>query len=493
MVKTNHSAAIVKCVDGILGDSLKDVDRADESEDSESESELLCELQDIVGFGLNKDGECPEGPNASEMQNKSETLLKTTEVNTIEILKQRIEMYTLAEANAKADGEHAKVRRFNRGLKTLNELLRHSISGKLINPDDIPPPVNAKPSISENSSTSNVNYSNKVPSPPATMASTIVEKPTEKNDSLAKNPIIQQMLSRQQEYKIAALTSKRNGDNAMALEYVRVFKRFDAVIKMCEDGQDVDLSDMPPPPEHFKEFIESMQQENKLSNTSAEITPNSTSVTAESGSESINFNSTDILEALQERLSKYKSVEEAAKIDGNTSKARRFGRIVKQYEIAINDYKAGRTVAYAELPVPPGFAPLPAETINVSNSLTEVKQKAVPSTPTLPSKKLSTSPEQDLAKQALANSQKTNLAENQIKILLDRQKEFKMYAIEAKKAGEMNQAKEYLKMYKGFDALLVAARSGLPVDLSSVSTFTSKKLISQLQTNNLFNVFYFLQ
>nr|5VO5_A Chain A, Coiled-coil and C2 domain-containing protein 1-like,GH13992p [Drosophila melanogaster] len=65
--------------------------------------------------------------------------------------------------------------------------------------------------------------------------------------------------------------------------------------------------------------------------------------------------STNMLEALQQRLEKYQSVEAAAKAENNSGKARRFGRIVKQYEDAIKLYKAGKPVPYDELPVPPGF------------------------------------------------------------------------------------------------------------------------------------------
>lgn len=39
--------------------------------------------------------------------------------------------------------------------------------------------------------------------------------------------------------------------------------------------------------------------------------------------------------------------------------ARRFGRIVKQYEDAIKRCKAGKPVPFDELPTPPGFGPIP--------------------------------------------------------------------------------------------------------------------------------------
>ena len=61
------------------------------------------------------------------------------------------------------------------------------------------------------------------------------------------------------------------------------------------------------------------------------------------------------LEALQQRLQKYKSEQADATEAGNASKAKRHGRIVKQYEAAIKDFKKGKPLEYDELPTPPGM------------------------------------------------------------------------------------------------------------------------------------------
>jgi len=62
--------------------------------------------------------------------------------------------------------------------------------------------------------------------------------------------------------------------------------------------------------------------------------------------------------ALKERLEVYRRTKVAAEDEGNTSKARRYGRICKQFEDAIKLYTHGKTVPLEELPVPPGFPPL---------------------------------------------------------------------------------------------------------------------------------------
>ena len=61
--------------------------------------------------------------------------------------------------------------------------------------------------------------------------------------------------------------------------------------------------------------------------------------------------------------------------------------------------------------------------------------------------------------------------EKQLSFLISRQKEFKEAAIQAKRKGEVNQAKEYLRLAKGFDPLIEASNSGLPVDMETVSTY----------------------
>lgn len=51
---------------------------------------------------------------------------------------------------------------------------------------------------------------------------------------------------------------------------------------------------------------------------------------------------------------------------------------------------------------------------------------------------------------------------------MERQKEFRAAAVEAKRAGELETAKEYLKIYKGLENLLNVAQGGLPVDLNTL-------------------------
>ncbi|KAL9925930.1 lethal (2) giant discs 1 isoform 2-T2 [Glossina fuscipes fuscipes] len=491
-------------LDKMVAESLKDIGSDDDEadDDAENDPDLLGELQTITGVSttVSEDIEI-----MGELENKTddqmeasetpEIFIATTTTNIVETLKQRIEMYKKAEANAKEMGEASKVRRFGRGLKTLNDLLKQACSGKVINPDDIPPEVSLKPSAEvttdqkpntpEGQDRSSAEPGNgsipirKAPPPPSPPH----VDPEAQNESSneapnAANPVIQKMRSLQQEYKAAALQSKRAGDTAMALQFLKVVKQFDVVIKMCEDGQEVDLSDMPPPPDQFKEFLEKMQANSEEPAPADQVVPPADSA------KQITENT--MLEALEQRLDKYKSVQESAKAEGNASKARRFGRIVNQYEDAIKAYKAGRSVPYDELPVPPGFGPLPLEnSTQKSPSSSDSSTSSTACTTTTPtSPQAQTTPvvapkppprNEDLTTRTSGNQQKNNLAEQQMKILLARQKEFKLAALDAKKAGEIDQAKEYLKIYKGFDALLNAASSGLPVDLNTLPVPPSQR------------------
>lgn len=64
-------------------------------------------------------------------------------------------------------------------------------------------------------------------------------------------------------------------------------------------------------------------------------------------------------EALQQRLEVYQKQVDAAKAEGNASKARRMGRVVKQFEDALKLHRAGKPVPVDELPTPPGYGPIP--------------------------------------------------------------------------------------------------------------------------------------
>lgn len=116
-------------------------------------------------------------------------------------------------------------------------------------------------------------------------------------------------------------------------------------------------------------------------------------------------------------------------------------------------------LGYPPIPVPgnePNTAPTPST--NDASSSNSSPEKTTPPRPALK--------KQD--SRASGNHSNTSVMNKTIEILLERQKEFKEAALEAKKSGEIEQAKEYLKSFKGIENLLDVARGGLPIDLTTV-------------------------
>ena len=72
------------------------------------------------------------------------------------------------------------------------------------------------------------------------------------------------------------------------------------------------------------------------------------------------------------------------------------------------------------------------------------------------------------ARPSVAKQKSMTLQEKQLLLLQKRQSMFKSAALEAKRAGQIEQAKEYLRSAKGFDKLIEAAKGGLPVDIATL-------------------------
>lgn len=322
-------------LDRMVAESLKDVDD-DDSDIDENDPDLLNELSEIV----EPDDEqmlVDKPPPDEEVP----TFTPTSTVNQVDLIKVRIEMYKTAESNAKAANDSSKARRFNRGLKTLEGLLKQAKAGKTIPADDIPPEVTtkvaAKPLVPDDTPAEPPAALPTVPTrvapaPPPPSNPVIESKPVLKVDEEA----IEKLLARQREYKVAALQAKKSGNNEAALNFVKISKMFDAVIKAAQEGQPVDLSDMPPSPQasiSTEPIPEQTKQESESQNKCEDPTIQE-NVVAEP--ETLITAST-ILEALVQRLEKYKAVEQAAKDEDNSSKARRLIDAIK-YSNTENNY-----------------------------------------------------------------------------------------------------------------------------------------------------------
>ncbi|XP_055885542.1 coiled-coil and C2 domain-containing protein 1-like isoform X1 [Biomphalaria glabrata] len=427
------------------------------------------------------------------------------------LLEERVNMYKQAIAAAKTAGDSAKQRRLDRGLKTLTDQLRQAKAGKPVNEEEIPPPVAMGTSVAleqPTTSAESVPKSNSSDLKPAISNSSISSVSSQ---SAINSDTKQILLSRRDEYRKAAFKAKQDGDMSKASSLVKVAKQFDSVIQAFEEGKPVDLSKMPPSPSDSASTVIQTSSKPQSVTPVQRISVQAAGEDAEpeipvisSEQEKALFHAPDapksVMEALTQRLEKYKSSEAAAKTEGDSGKARRMGRIVKQYEDAIKLYRAGKPVDFDELPTPPGYGPIPQDKSPVSATAARpapaamappvaqkplappVAQKpAVSSAPQLAPKSgnpqgpsasqtpaPSTSAPPSIQRQNTTRKSLHSRGEQQLAFLQDRMAEFKQAAMNAKKNHDIELAKKYIRMMKGIEPMIEACESGLPVDLSQV-------------------------
>ncbi|XP_022690568.1 coiled-coil and C2 domain-containing protein 1-like isoform X2 [Varroa jacobsoni] len=285
------------------------------------------------------------------------------------------------------------------------------------------------------------------------------------------------LTTRRNQYRQAALMAKQKGDKELAIKYLRTVKQFDVVLQALLEGKPIELSKMPPPPPGMicpATPISSIP----LQSTAQEEIPDFIDMNSKTDPAMYNAppQAQTVLGALEQRLAKYQEAEAQAKDKGDSSRARRLGRIVKDYETTIKAHKAGKKVNFEDLPVPPGFGPIPSETatgqkvsasVNKSqSSLTSPYSSAQTYTLPMPSASMSAAPSPP--KQCVKRQMSTTI-EKQKQFLLERQRLFKEAAKGALKNGaSKEQAMEYVRMMKGIEPMLQATELGLPVDLSSI-------------------------
>lgn len=513
-------------LDAMVAESLKDIPSDEDVSGDDDDPELLHELGTLAEDDTVVEAEKPPSTPVSPPKRNAGNPLVTT-------LEERLKMYQEAEKNAKSSGESARARRFGRGIKTLNDMLKQAKAGRVVNEEDIPPPVavtlTKKPDVpsAADTPTPDTVPTRPAPQPPVPerppqfgvplpgMASpeqnrspqkeTPSPVPTSPTSTSEQSNTIAALAARRDEYKMAALQAKKAGDRETAINYVRIVKKFEIVISAVEGGQAVDLSEMPPPPPPIGSVTttpavtETVLEESEKQKDADNSQPTTEAADGEGQPETDLYNApptpTTVMEALLQRLDKYKSVEKAAKEEGNASKARRIGRIVKQYENAIKLHKAGKPIPIDELPTPPGFAPIPQEG-GSSTALPSSPPSQPPADEEAPKpaprpqpspaptpRAKPTSPQPTSPQNVQPESEKANVRkspqsrqEKQLAMLLSRQKEFKEAALQAKRKGEISQAKEYLRLAKGFDPLIEATNCGLPVDMDSVPVPPATKI-----------------
>ncbi|XP_070555638.1 coiled-coil and C2 domain-containing protein 1-like isoform X2 [Ptychodera flava] len=467
-------------IERLAAESMKDVDDDVDDEDLENDEELLAELQEL---------QTDDTPEPSPSLKPSPKPQSGTNQEMITLIRDRREMYETAIENAKTAGDTSKARRYDRGLKTLKDLEKSAKAGRSVNEDDIPPPVaTGKPKPAEQPTPMETQETPQVTVPDNRRVdvqethraeSKPPASPKRDENYQAKHQMLTQ---RKGQYKVAALSAKKSGDIATATKYIKIAKQFEMVIEAMEQGRDVDLSNVPPPPP--EPGAPPPREPGSLSATAGPSSPPKRSPSPqppsnESPPEAFAVPSVPktAMEALQQRLEKYQSAEESAKKEENSSKARRMGRIVKQFQDAIKKEKLGKPVDYDELPCPPGYPPIPGtkEASQTAAGLPVSPPNAAPAAARSPTAIAAptTQPAPQTSPQRRTSPPKKAMAglpvhEQQAQLLRERQKQYKMAALQAKKDGNMEEAKRLLGTAKGFDQMITAADSGLPVNLKSL-------------------------
>ena len=437
----------------------------------------------------------------------------------IEIVDSRIVMYTMALDKSKSLGESSKERRFSRALKTLHDLKRKLNSGKAVREEDIPPSLASSSTTMAESKESTQATLEASTSEPVTDLPEKVSHPTEpissqlhttsnvekssrittsqtqdENHPLSNIPIktesdqlISAIKSHREKYKSFALKSKSIGDKTNSLWGLNAVKLCDMLIAKMYRGEslDFDISTLPIIPTSEMTISDNSLPNKQPSPPKVQRTfSRDDPIQIPENPEDIPspdpavFGAppppTSIEEALNQRLSKYRQDEVKAKEEGNASKARRLGRICKQYEDALKLHKRGKPIPVAELPTPPGFSPIPVADMSTTSTNLSSNSNIPDSSMKIKNDQMTSSTsikepvDKPSARPSVAKQKSMTLQEKQLLLLQKRQSMFKSAALEAKRAGQIEQAKEYLRSAKGFDKLIEAAKGGLPVDITTL-------------------------
>uniref|UniRef100_A0A8C9YPH4 Coiled-coil and C2 domain-containing protein 1B n=1 Tax=Sander lucioperca TaxID=283035 RepID=A0A8C9YPH4_SANLU len=501
---------------------MKDLDDEDMGdEDLEDDEDLLAELNEV----LEDDEEqtptptlpavTPTGPKVSVTSHSAPSAAPSGATVLESLLLERIEMYKGAISNAKAAGETSKVRRYDRGFKTLQTMLASVRKGKAVNEEEIPPPValGGKPNVtaeSESIKEQELPEPTLMPSPPTNQKPlreaapkapdmkplhlTVPQKPvaaitpetpaisplTPSQPDAQHSELKQAVLSRQREYKMAAINAKQSGDIDQAKQHYFTAKKLDMLVEAVDRDEPVDLSSLPPPPDVVAKHCAPPPPQSS-SKPAVPAAPAPTQVaTVDLPAPS------SLAEALQQRMDIYKSAAEGAKSKGDDRKARMHQRIIKQYQDAIRAHKAGRPVTLSDLPVPPGCPPLQGSEGGQQNFMgvletamkianqdadAEEEEEDGQREAAKPAVRPPTQKAKSPAPQAPGGSSAPKLgskAQQQVDLLLLRRQAFLRAALRSKQMKDMTGAAQYLRHAKGLDPMITAAKSGLPVDITKI-------------------------
>jgi len=467
-------------LDAMVASCMRDYDDDEDMSDID-DPDLLAELQE-----MNQEDEPPPPPpprSVEPLQQRSQHREEGVGHSLTETIRERLAIYKEAEGIAKENGDNSRARRYNRGIKTLKELERAAVSGRPVREDDIPPMISVgkrNPGSSTDTTPDSENtspLSNQSPptlaspSPPASSPALPGQPaPPPPAQSHRPNPQIAELQTARENYKSQAIAAKHEGDKETALTFMRYIKVCDTLLEDARAGRYVDMSALQPEdPAHAPAKVESSPAAPQPAADNPEPV-----LVADPEMYGAPDAPTTIAEALEQRLQKYKSEELKAKQAGNASKARRMGRICKQYEDAKRLHKAGRPIPRGDLPDPPGFSPIPASDPPSGQSKAGHTPAAASATTAAAAAVVSPkAPEHPAVAAAKGpspprQSSTMSIQDKQLAGLVKRQTMFKQAALAAKQQGQTDTAKEYLRQALSFNKLIEYSKGGIPVDMGTL-------------------------
>ena len=252
-------------------------------------------------------------------------------------------------------------------------------------------------------------------------------------------------------------------------------------------GTPIDLANMSPPPPGMTSSQRQPEQASPVQSIAAtRSTPQAAATAAasepasEAQAETAIPVPTTVLEGLTQRLLKYSTAQKQAQEAGESGKARRMERIAKQYQDAIKATKANRKFDYTELPCPPGYPPLPIAGQATSSLVAAAGAAAAGAAAAAAASPVNslTSSSAGTSGAAMSGQSQNDIQRQAVK---GRYEEYKSAALAAKGAGRTAEAVAYFKTAKGMEAMLAAAESGLPIDMSELPAALNPSTASSVE------------
>ena len=479
-------------LDSMINNCMEDI--GDDEEDID-DPDLENELEGMLDDGASEDS----SQSISNTPSMTETP-PSSNGGVLSILQQRVSEYQKAVDMSTG----SKKKRMERQHKAVVQLLKKAQSGSTVKEDEIPSPpagigLNTKPAVesesvqpserAESSSSSSVtappvpmrSESNTKVLPPVPPPSNESSQVSESKAETFNNEKLEYLQIRLVEYKSAALEAKKNNDKKSAVNHFQNMKKIQNAI----DNKDASFS-IDSPVINQAESVEAkpdpvpksptQQAQPKPQAAAPVMSPMGQPKTA--------------MEALLMRKTIFYEQEQKAKKENNSSKARRYGRIIKQYDAAIKLLKGGGKPDFDSLPDLPmdGFPQIPGvqakeltleDAMATANKAGNVEEDDSPKPAPKPAPRpvpASGSVSPPKAKSEMphlpgaleAGSDGSSAYGKQLEFLNQRHQQFRQAALKEKEKGNKEGAMKYLKCMKGMEPMIQNAKRGLPVDIRKI-------------------------